>query len=266
MSAPLRPPTAEIDLGIGFYATNGPGTGGRLKVAPEDFRVREISQYPVPFDDGDFTILRVVARNWEQHELARHLAQRLGLPPGAVGWAGTKDRRAISEQLLSYPGAPRPLAREPAPGIEVVEMYRARRAIVLGQHFGNFFDLTVREVPLEGEAAEARWTEVAQALRERGAFPNFFGPQRFGEVRPVTHRVGRALLAGDSEGAVAIYLGAPTDGEPPEGREARQNYVEHGDPVRALREFPAYYTFERTLLDHLARGRGADRALRALPR
>ncbi|MGI0151401.1 MAG: tRNA pseudouridine(13) synthase TruD, partial [Thermoplasmata archaeon] len=44
------------------------------------------------------------------------------------------------------------------------------------------------------------------------------------------------------------------------------NYVEHGDPVRALREFPAYYTFERTLLDHLARGRGADRALRALPR
>lgn len=261
-----RPPAVEVDLGIASYVTTAPGTGGRTKVAPEDFRVREISQYPVPHPDGGFTILRVVARDWEQHELVRRLSDLLNLGPGAMGWAGTKDRRAVTEQLLSYPGPPRPLPGAPLRGVEILEAYRARRGLALGQHYGNIFDITVREVPGSVAEARARADEVTRELRRVERFRNYFGPQRFGEVRPVTHLVGRALLAGDSEAAVETYLALVTAEEAPPGREARANYARDHDARRALREFPPNWRFERTLLDHLARGQGADRALRALPR
>jgi tRNA pseudouridine13 synthase len=261
-----RPPPAEVALGLERYATGSPGTGGRLKVAPEDFRVDEISLYPRPDPQGAFVVLRVEARDWEQHELVRALTGALGLPPGRVSWAGTKDRRAISTQLLSYRGAPVELPAEPFRGVRVLEQYRADRGLVLGHHFGNSFDLTVRETGLPSAELAARGAAVREELRAAGRFPNWFGLQRFGEVRPITHEVGRELLRGDPGAAVAVYLERVAGPESAEGRWARGEYAAHHDPLRALREFPPAYRFERILLDHLARGQDAARALRGLSR
>jgi tRNA pseudouridine13 synthase len=260
------PPAAERELGLGFYATRAEGTGGTLKVDPEDFRVTEISQYPIPAPDGGFTVLRVLARNWEQHTLARALGERLGLPPGGIAWAGTKDRRAISEQLFSYQGPPRSIGEEPFPGVRIAEMYAARSGLVLGHHFGNAFEIRVHASRTTGAELSEHLGAIRDEVTAIGGFPNFFGPQRFGEVRPVTHLVGERLLRGDSDGAVDVYLSWTAPGELPDGEAARRAYAEHRDPRRALREFPPAYQFERTLLDHLARGQSADRALRALPR
>ncbi|HEV2166417.1 MAG TPA: tRNA pseudouridine(13) synthase TruD [Thermoplasmata archaeon] len=265
MPGAWQPPPLERALGLEFYATESPGAGGRLKFDPEDFRVEESSQYPRPVEDGPYTVLRIVARNWEQHELARALAARLGLPPSAMAWAGTKDRRAVSEQLFSYRGDLPPPGFEPPPGVELGEAYRAERGLALGHHFGNRFDVRVSGIPGPSEEAGARWEVAVRALREVGWFPNFFGLQRFGEVRPVTHEVGRALLRGHTEEAVEIYLARVLEGESTEGAAARRAYAEHHDAARALREFPPAYRFERTLLDHLARGHDASRALGALP-
>jgi tRNA pseudouridine13 synthase len=104
-------------------------------------------------------------------------------------------------------------------------------------------------------------------LRAAGGIPNFFGPQRFGEVRPVTAEVGRHLARGDAARAVEEYLVSLPTGTPPgPGDAARGRYAESHDAGRALVEFPAEYSFERTLLEHLARGHPPERALRGLPR
>jgi tRNA pseudouridine13 synthase len=260
------PPDAERDVGLEYYITDTRGTGGRLKAAPEDFRVREISLYPPPAPEGEFTVFRVEARNWEQHELVRRLSGRLHLPPGAIAWAGTKDRRAVSEQLLSYRGVPAELGSDPIPGVVVHEMYRARRGLVLGHHFGNAFEVNVRESGFPAEELNRQIPVLLAELKFAERFPNFFGLQRFGEVRPVTHLVGRHLLRGEPEEAVEDYLTYPTPDESEEGRLARRAYADHRDAVRALREFPRAYRFERLLLAHLARGQNGVRALRALPR
>jgi tRNA pseudouridine13 synthase len=261
-----QPPAAEQHLGVGFYATNAPGVSGRLKTTPEEFRVVEISSYPVPDEGGAFVVLRLLSRDWEQHELAAAVARRLGLPPHAVHWAGTKDRRAISERLFSYRGdlPDRDLGLR---DVTVLEAYRARDGLVLGHHYGNSFDLRIGALAIPpGDAVTAfRGTEAE--LRSVGGFPNFFGPQRFGEVRPITHEVGRWVIRGDLARAVEVYLtDRPEDGTPGVGDEARAAYSEHRDPARALREFPREYRFERTLLEHLARGHSPDRAFRALSR
>lgn len=259
--SPWTPPEEELRLGLGFYASTTGGVGGRIKEEPESFRVREISLYPLPDPAGPFAVLKVRSRNWEQHELSQRIAQRLGLGPSAIAWAGTKDRRAIAERLASYRG-PLPPAELGIPGVELLEAYPARDGLVLGHHFGNAFEIRLSEAT---EGAE-RIPAIVGELRAFGGVPNLFGPQRFGEVRPVTHRVGESLVRGDPAEAVERYLAEPAGGVDARGDDARRAYAAHHDPVRALREFPPEFRFERQILDHLARGQTPARALRALSR
>ncbi len=262
--AAWRPPDGEVAVGLEFYATSTPGGGGALKERSEDFRVTEISAYPMPDPNGAFTVLRIASRNWEQHELAQRIAQRLGLPPHAIDWAGTKDRRAVAERLLSYRGTPPPGID--LPDVELIEAYRARDGLVLGHHYGNAFDLRLPSGEISFGELEGRCRATLDALVRAGGFPNLFGLQRFGEVRPVTHLVGRDLVRGDVAAAVETYLSALPDGPDAPGATARLAYAEHHDAARALREFPPHFRFERQLLDHLARGQAPERALRGLSR
>lgn len=261
-----KPPASERAVGLEFYLTATPGVPAGTKGSPEDFRVREISSYPLPDPHGSYTVLRVVSQNWEQHELGAAIARRLGLSPHAIQWSGTKDRRAVAERLLSYRGPPpeRDLA---LPNVDVVEAYRSRDGLVLGHHYGNAFEIHVVPVDVFPEEAASAYRATGQALRAAGGFPNFFGLQRFGEVRPVTAEVGRHLVRGDPEAAVDAYLTAIPPGTT-EGRGdvARRSYAEHRNPARAYREFPPDYRFERTLLDRLARGESPEAALLALSR
>jgi tRNA pseudouridine13 synthase len=259
-----RPPEAELAVGLGFYATSTPPVGGTIKAEADDFQVREISSYPVPDPDGRFTVLNVRSRNWEQHELAARLGHRLGLPRNAIAWAGTKDRRAVAERLLSYRGAP-PDGPVDLPGLEILDAYRARDGLSLGHHYGNSFTIRITSVG-DVASAERRMREAVQQLTEAGGVPNFFGPQRFGEVRPVTHLVGQALVAGDAAGAVEAYLVALPDSSNEVGRAARLAYAEDHDARRALAAFPEAYRFERQILERLARGASPENALRALAR
>jgi len=249
-----------------FYASRTPGVAGRTKASPDDFRVTEISNYPVPDPSGTFSVLRVQSRDWEQHELGQAIARRLRLPPASVQWAGTKDRRAVAERLLSYRG-PLPSGDLGLPRVVVLDAYTARDGLVLGHHFGNAFEVRVGELGVPVPAALDAFRATEQELRTAGFWPNFFGPQRFGEVRPVTHEVGRQIVRGDLDGAVETYLVALPPGTPDGvGDAARRVYAETHDAARALREFPAHYRFERALLERLAKGDNAERAFRALAR
>jgi tRNA pseudouridine13 synthase len=260
------PPEDERFLGLGFYATQAAGIGGRLKREASDFRVQELSAYPLPDPEGAVTVLRVESQGWEQHELTGRLAQQIGVPAQAIRWAGTKDRRAIAERILSYRGPPPDSGVIDIPHVTIREIYRAREELVLGHHYGNRFDLRLRELPGSLDAATVQADTIRAELGESRGFPNFFGAQRFGEVRPITHAVGRALVQGDVARSVEIYLCEIPPGETPLGASARRDYAEHRDPGRALREFPPALQFERQILDHLARGQPPERALRALSR
>jgi tRNA pseudouridine13 synthase len=262
--APSRPPDAERALGLGFYLSRAPGRPGRLKTTPEEFRVQEVSSYPRPDPAGPFTVLRLESRGWEQHELAEAVARRLGLPPRALAWSGTKDRRAVSERLFSYRGRP-PAAPLDLAAVTVVDAYPAREGLVLGRHYANAFEIHAGSVDDLATAAAA-YRRVEAELRAAGGFPNFFGGQRFGEVRPITHEVGRWIVRGDLARAVDAYLvDRPTAGSEGPGDEARAAFGAHRDPRRALAEFPHEYRFERSILERLARGDPPPRALRALP-
>ena len=64
--------------------------------------------------------------------------------------------------------------------------------------------------PLEGKEAMRRVLDLVSKMSDKlgeNIFPNWIGPQRFGSTRPVTPEVGRAVVSGDFEEAVNLYLG-----------------------------------------------------------
>src|SRR5437867_8629902 len=96
----------ERDVGIVGYLTSTPGLGGTLKAIAEDFVVEEISSPPATAVDGRYTIASLRVRNWETNRLVRELARALHISRRRIGFAGTKDKRALTTQLFSFENVP----------------------------------------------------------------------------------------------------------------------------------------------------------------
>ncbi len=257
----------ERELGIEGYLTTTPGVGGTLKASAEDFVVEEIPSPPPVQVDGPYTVASIRVRDWETNRLVRQLARSLHISRHRIGYAGTKDKRALTTQLFSFERVePEALTSLRVKDLEVLETFRSSRALELGDLVGNRFRITVRD--LQGTASDL--SPVVEAttrqLRAAGGFPNFFGLQRFGSVRPITHVVGKHIVRGEFHEAVQAYVANPIEGEDPESFEVRAALEESGDVKGALHDYPRNYTFEKAILNHLAAHPNDDvGALRSLP-
>ncbi len=256
----------ESDLGLELFYTQGvPGIGGRLRRTPEDFEVDEISVLPPRSDDGRFVIAKVWHRNWEMNRLVRRMSTNLRVSRSRIGFAGTKDGRSVATQLMSFNAPIEDVTALAIPDVKILEAYRARRMIEIGDLSGNRFVIKVSDIG-PGIEIQATCSAIKEKLDELRGFPNFFGTQRFGSVRPITHLIGKALIRGDFEGAVMMYVANPMDEESSEANDARRRLQETMDFKEALRTFPNRLTFERTMLMRLNETPGDYLgALRTLP-
>jgi len=248
--------TRERELGMTIFVTRMPGTGGRLRKRPEDFRVVEISEYPEEKVGGRYTIARVTATNWETNRLIRMLSKRLGISRTRIGFAGTKDKRAVTTQLMSFEAPIEEVKSLDLYQVSIDRTYPAARGINIGDLRGNSFVVRVSDCALRGDELREAVREVTTVLERMKGFPNFFGVQRFGSLRPVTHLVGRHIVKGRFEEAVMAYVANPTPYEAAESRQARERLERTLDFEWALENYPKKLTFERTVIGHLVRHPG----------
>jgi tRNA pseudouridine13 synthase len=241
----------DESLGMELFITKTPGVGGRIKVVPEDFVVEEISTPPPQVLGGPFTAAVVRSRNWETNRLVRAMARNLGISRRRITFAGTKDKRAVTTQLILFEAPPEAVGRLRLRDVEVLQAHATDQRISLGELQGNRFRVAISQVSLPHEEVVARLEAIMEELREHGGFPNFFGVQRFGVVRPVTHLVGRHIVEGDYQAAVRTYVANPLEGEGPEAVAARAALEARWDFAEALRIFPKQLTFEKAVLNHL---------------
>lgn len=264
----MRPGHYELErlMGIEAYLTSAEGLGGRLRCDLSDFIVREVPDVQIG-DKGDYLIVRVEKANWETHHLLRDMARQLGISDERIGIAGIKDKRAITAQLMSIRGiAADDLGKIALPGVTVVALGRSHKSIAPGALKGNDFDITIRCICLEPAEIERRIAAVSDEIAAAGGVPNFFGYQRFGIKRPVTHLVGEQIVKGDIEGAAMTFIARSFPWEKPENREARDFVQDTRDFGKGLEIYPLNLRYERTMMHHLIERPGDYRgAFRALP-
>lgn len=152
---------------------------GEYRATAEDFRVEECLDFALQ-GEGEHLWLWIEKRDLSTLELARRLARACEVTQRDIGYAGMKDRVAVTRQWLSVhlPGreAPADLAERLADTpVTLLEQQRHPRKLKRGVHRANRFTLRLSGAVVDDPRLEARW----QRLIEAGV-PNYFGPQRFG--------------------------------------------------------------------------------------
>lgn len=156
---------------------SGPLAAGALRTSPEDFKVDEVLGFE-PSGTGPHALLTVRKRGANTEWVARELARAAGCKPFEVGFAGLKDRNAVTTQAFTIPRGKR-AAEEfigvAGEGYEVTASAAHQRKLPRGALAGNRFDITVRGFRCEEMLLRDRMQAIAG-----GGVPNYFGPQRFG--------------------------------------------------------------------------------------
>ena len=182
------------------YVTNEiPGIGGRLRSSPSDFVVEELPLYE-PADEGQHLFVRLTKRELTTKDVERSLQKLFDLPRGAIGFAGMKDKHAVTTQTFSLNVGCQP------PEFATVDAQKIAEALPVQVQWARFhhnklkaghllcnrFTVIVRGLDVSLSTALLRSQAVTELILAHG-LPNYFGPQRFG-IGGGNVEKGRALL------------------------------------------------------------------------
>ena len=248
--------TGQHIVGSESFLSKTSGIEGKLRKDPEDFEVEEIVSIPgrshwiwmQKNSNGKHSIVEIKAKNWDTHVLVKELSRKLNISQKSIGFAGTKDKRAITTQHFSLRVAKEKITTLDLENIDITFKHKSIKPIRLGNLVGNKFKIKIANTVNGRENIDNILSEL------RGFFPNYFGVQRFGTVRPITHIVGEKIVRGDYEGAVFDYL--TIDSPNFAGVEGREYLLKTRDFTKSIDKFPAHMLFERQLLGHLSRNEG----------
>ncbi|MEA1994387.1 MAG: tRNA pseudouridine(13) synthase TruD [Euryarchaeota archaeon] len=204
-----------------------------LKSRPEDFVVEEVIE--ISHKKNNCLAFTLKKRNENTVGAIKKIARALGIPFKNFGYAGLKDKHAVTKQKVSVKNAKKKdLCSITLKNIEITDIERGDE-IGVGDHRGNNFRIIVRDV---------------NEVREIGeGFPNLFGEQRLGG----NEDVGREMLRGDFESAVKTLL----------SREGMEKQIEKEEFDKLLTTYPNIY--EKNALRSLIHKKNYLKALKTIP-
>jgi tRNA pseudouridine13 synthase len=163
----------------------------RIKTRPEDFMVDEELAYPL-CGSGDHLYVRVEKKGWSMERLLLHLRDALDVGQAEIGYAGLKDKHAVTRQWVSVPArCEERLGQVDQGAVRVLETTRHTNKLRTGHLMWNRFNILLRG---SGEKYCPVVQSVLQRLEQQGMV-NIFGNQRFGQDYE-SARVGRDVVAG----------------------------------------------------------------------
>ncbi len=254
-----------------YYYTKTKGLGGKIKERIKDFKVREVTEqgktcelwlneesldefnemnFPENTEERKFLYMEMQKFNLDMNESVRRIARFNGVSKKRITFAGVKDKRAITSQQICFfkPELSR-LKEFKSKFIKLEKPEWKKEKLRIGMLKGNEFEITIRDIELNEKETEKRIKSVFLEL-EKG-IPNYFGEQRFGGIRNVTHLVGKEFIKGNFENAVKMYLTYTNEKEEEEIRNARKELEKTNDFGKALKDFPQKFRYERGILNHL---------------
>ena len=281
----MRAPEIEKQTGMETYATRTKGIGGNIRENIEDFIVEEIlvdgsiahvksqentAQKKVlgcSTKETPYLLCKFLKRDWDTFVAVRNIAYRLGIGMPQIQTAGIKDAKALTAQYITVENAsPEQIRKIHIKDMEIHPLGYVHNRLSAYYLWGNSFHIRISAVNHSMTETNKRVANTFEELLAIGGVPNFFGHQRFGTTRPITHLVGKAIIKKDLKKAVMLYLAKSTIHEHPSSRLARIELLKTHNFHKALKNFPKQLRYERSMLRELVEN-PADfsGALRTLP-
>ncbi|MFX1276158.1 MAG: tRNA pseudouridine(13) synthase TruD [Promethearchaeota archaeon] len=255
----------EKHVGIEDYCISHiRGIGGEYKASHKDFIVKEITKdgktlemredsesHPFLEEFKDkYTTFNLIKINKDTFEAINEINKKLKVSSNSIQYSGLKDKCSISVQRVSIKGNYiQKLKNLKLNDIYLRNIIPSNKPIKLGSHFGNNFTIIIRNINPENDVEE-RISQIVNYLNSMG-FPNYYGLQRFGSLRPNSHKIGKSILQQEYEEAYHEFITAIYSTESTKAQQVRINLAKTGDLEKALEEFPQTLRYERKIIKSL---------------
>lgn len=253
---------------LGIHIPNKEGLpNGYLKIMPSDFiveeieqngRITSISRVSEDFVDqeGETVYATLVKCGLSTLEAVEELSKLLEIPKERIGYAGIKDKDAITSQAISFRGIPiEKVESLSSPHLFLKDIRRGKGVVQKGGLQGNRFTILLR---ISEDSHDQQKIENALAALEKvrtEGFYNFFYLQRFGSPRLNNYKWGLSILKGDYEKAIRGLIGDPGLREIPYFINKRKEIVDlcpdWKKVLEKLEEFPLVFVSETKIVRHL---------------
>ncbi len=247
-------PNIDFEIGISVYSTNFKGCGGKIRTHVEDFQVSEIlskKAMALISQDGNYAVYKLKKQGIDTNHSLSNIFKKHYLRLKSLG---LKDASAITEQFVYSEKKIKSIDSISEKKYSIKRIGFVKKPFSKKDMIGNQFKIRIVDATNEIE----KFNEYKKIL-------NFYGYQRFGSKRPVTHLIGKALIQKDYEKAIHFLLTYRSKYDSAENSKIREKLSDRSNFSKLLPEIPFQMDLERTVVNEMIQGENPKNALRAIP-
>ncbi|MGQ0791819.1 MAG: tRNA pseudouridine(13) synthase TruD [Nitrosopumilaceae archaeon] len=247
-------PKIDSEIGISVYTTRFAGCGGKIKSRDEEFLVSEVLSTNTIQNisaDGDYAVYKLKKHGIDTNHSLANVFKKYNLRLKSLG---LKDAAAVSEQYVCSEKKLNSIARISEDKYSLERIGFVKKPLSKKDMIGNQFKIKITDTSID----ISKFNEFDKIL-------NFYGYQRFGSTRPVTHLIGKALLQQDYTKAINLLLSFTSEYDSPENIRLRKNLSDKSNYSKLLDEIPFQMDLEWIVVNQMIQDDDPKKAIRALP-
>lgn len=247
-------PEIDSQIGISVYSTKFTGIGGRIRTEAEDFGVTEVlsgkSLQSICQQDG-YAVYKLKKKKIDTNHALADIFRKTGIRLKSLG---LKDASAVTEQFVCSDSKGKSIENFTSEKYSLEKIGFVKKPLSKKEMIGNHFIIKVSDC--SGTLSD--FVEYDKIL-------NFYGYQRFGSKRPVTHLVGKALLQRNFKKAVELIVSFTSAYDSKENTEIREKLADKSNYKQYLNQVPPQMDIERIVIEEMIEHDDEQKAIRAIP-
>lgn len=247
-------PKIDSQIGVLVYTTAFPACGGTIRTKHDDFQVSELLSERAESqikESGDYSVYILKKDGIDTNHALSDLFKRRRIRLKALG---LKDAYAVTQQYVCANNKSTDIEKFDAKKYSIQRIGYTKKPLSKKDMLGNRFRIKLYDT----EKDFSRFDEYNRVL-------NFYGYQRFGSKRPVTHLVGKAMVQKDFEKAVDLILSFTSEYDSKENTEIREKLSDHSNFERLIDQLPIQMDVERKVLREMIDSNDPKLAIKSVP-
>jgi len=247
-------PNIDFEIGISVYSTNFKGCGGKIRTHVKDFQVSEIlskKAMATISQEGNYAVYKLKKQGIDTNHSLSNIFKKHHIRLKSLG---LKDSSAITEQFVYAEKKNKSIDSVSEIKYSIKRIGFVKKPLSKKDMIGNQFKIRIVDASKEIE----KFNEYKKIL-------NFYGYQRFGSKRPVTHLIGKALIQKDYEKAIHFLLSYRSKYDSAENSKLREKLSDRSNFSKLLTEIPFQMDLERAVVNQMIQDENPKNALRTIP-
>lgn len=247
-------PKLDSQIGISVYSTNFTGIGGKIKTIPEDFLVSEVlseNTLKQIKKEGDYAVYKLKKKNIDTNHAVSDIFRKKGFRLKALG---LKDSFAITEQFLCSNNKGRAVENYSSTKYSLEKLGFVKKPLSKKNMIGNHFKIKITDCK-----------KTLEKFDEQDKILNFYGYQRFGSKRPVTHLIGKAIIQRNFDKAVELILAFTSPFDSKENNEIREKLQDSANYSQYLHQIPPQMDIEKIVLKEMIDSKDSQLSIKRIP-